>query len=109
MQSQFTSPDARPLLTIYRQKDRNTELVALTCDGKAVAQLSRRQYVVLELTPGPHSCGIETQTPVQVMAKPGEEYYIRVGPRLLSAGWTMKLVPNGEGEDGMATAEMISK
>ena len=57
----------------------------------------------------PHSCGIETQTPVQLTAKPGEEYYIRVGPRFLSPGWDMKLVPNGEGEDGMATAVMISK
>src|SRR5205807_1406546 len=71
MQPQFTPPDSRPLLTIYRQKDRNTELVALSCDGKEVAQLSRRQYVILELTPGIHSCGIETQTPVQLTAKPG--------------------------------------
>jgi hypothetical protein len=109
MQSQFPPPDSRPLLTFYREKDRSTELASLSCDGKTVAQLARRQFVLLELDQGTHTCTVGDNGSLEVKAQPAEEYYIRIGPRLLSQGWDIKLVANGEGEDGMATAEMISQ
>jgi hypothetical protein len=109
VREQLPATDSQALLTIYRTKDRRKDLAGITCDGAPMSRIGRRQYIVLEFAPGTHSCRVETEQPIQLIVKPGEDYFILVRPRLLTAGWELKQVSPGEGEDGTSASEMVIK
>ena len=104
-QAQLPISASTAVLTIYRTKDDHHSQVLVSCDGKQVAQIGERQYAVVELAPGHHSCQIAAEKALTITAAVSEEYFIHLQPRMFG-GWELKLVSASEGEDGIAGAEM---
>ena len=104
-QAQLPISASTAVLTIYRTKDDHHSQVLVSCDGKQVAQIGERQYAVVELAPGHHSCQIAAEKALIITAAVCEEYFIHLQPRMFG-GWELKLVSASEGEDGIAGAEM---
>ena len=104
-QAQLPISTSTAVLTIYRTKDDHHSQVPVSCDGKQVAQIGERQYAVVELAPGAHSCQIAAEKALTITAAVSEEYFIHLQPRMFG-GWELKLVSASEGEDGIAGAEM---
>lgn len=96
------------MLTVFRTNDHNHESASVSCDGKPMPAITSRQYTILELQPGPHSCTVESGNHVELMTESGEEYFLRLRPRMLSVGWELDRASQGEGEDGMAQGRMVT-
>jgi len=105
-QAQLPLSGAAALVTIYRTDDHSHDLVTVLCDGERVAQIGERQYASKELAPGSHSCQVEGEKALAIVAVGGEEYYARLHPRDSGKNWELKLVTAVEGENAVATAEM---
>jgi hypothetical protein len=96
------------MLVVFRTNDHNHESASVSCDGKSIPAIPTRQYTILELQPGSHSCTVEPGNHVELMTESGEEYFLHLRPRMLSADWELDRVSQGEGEDGMSQGRMLT-
>src|SRR5262249_27729925 len=106
-QSRFPMPNSTALLTIYRVKGHKEKRLDVVCDGKAAGQLGERQYLVLDLGPGMHSCQTEKFDPFEFSVSAGREYYLYLRSHALTDKWTFESVETPVGEDGIAEAELV--
>ncbi len=96
------------MLSIYRIQDHKSGQHAVSCDSQEPTQIGERQYVVLALTAGQHSCQVDKEEPLVVNVHAGDEIFAYLHPRALGGGWTLKLVSASEGEAGVAAAKLVS-
>ena len=96
-------------LTIYRKKGQNNSRPTLFCDDKEIAPVGARQYTILALTPGNHTCHVAGQRPLELKANAGEEYFLYLEHRQFADAWQVKLVTSAEGEDAVANLELAGK
>ncbi len=107
-QARFPAPNPQALLSIYRLKGRGGARASITSDGKPAGDVGERQYITLELPPGKHMVAVSGSKPVEITVAGGEEYYLRLNPRGFH-GWELNAVNAFEGEDGVASAELVQK
>ena len=96
-------------LTIYRKKGQKDSRPRLFCDDKEIASLGAQQYTTLDLTPGNHSCYVEGQHSIELVASAGEEYFLHLRHRAFVGAWQVKIVTSAEGEDAVANLERAGK
>jgi hypothetical protein len=104
----FPQPNSTGLLTIYRMKGQKDQQIKVSCDEKELGQLQVRQYFVLELEPGTHSCRAEKNDPLEFPVSVGAEQYLYLHSHGLTGKWTLDLVDSPVGEDGMAECELVA-
>jgi hypothetical protein len=107
-QAQLPKLNSGAMLSIYRSQDHKSVQRAVSCDSQEPIQIGERQYVVLALSAGQHSCQVDKEEPLVVNAHAGDEIFAHLHPRSLGGGWLLKLVSASEGEAGVAAAELVS-
>ena len=107
-QAQLPKLNSGALLSIYRTQDHKSAQHSVSCDNTESIQLGERQYVVLTLAAGQHSCQVDKEEPLVINVHAGDEMFAHLHPRAFGRGWDIKLVSAAEGEAGVAAAEMIS-
>lgn len=90
-------------VTIYRKKGQGDTLLQIRCDGKEAGRIGARQYVLVELAPGKHSCQAEQRYSLEIDVSAGDEYYIQIRPH--GDGWELRQVSVSEGEDDIIKSE----
>lgn len=100
-------PNETALVMVYRTKGQEDKQPHVYCDSKEVGRLGNRQYVVVEMDPGKHSCRPDQGETLEFSVAGGEEYYLYLKFGVLAGNWKLSLVNNLEGEDGVAAADPI--
>jgi hypothetical protein len=108
-QTQLPAANENALVMIYRTKGQKEIQPRISCDAKEVGPLGMREFVSLELPPGEHSCGVNTEDPFAFTAEGGKEYYLYLQYATLSGKWKLSLVDRLEGEDGVEQAYPATK
>jgi hypothetical protein len=107
-QAQLPRMNSGAMLSIYRNQDHKSVQRAVSCDSQEPTRIGERQYVVVALAAGQHSCQVDKEEPLVINVHDGEEIFVHLHPRPLGGGWTLKLVPAAEGEAGVAAAKLVS-
>jgi hypothetical protein len=107
-QAHLPKLNSEAMLSIYRSQDHKSVQRVVSCDSQEPTQLGERQYVVLRLSAGQHSCQVDKEEPLAINVHAGDEIFAHLHPRTLGGGWTLKLVSASEGEAGVAAAELVS-
>jgi hypothetical protein len=107
-QAQLPRLNSGAMLSIYRGQDHKSAQRAVSCDSQEPTQIGERQYVVLALSAGQHSCQVDKEEPLAINVRAGDEIFAHLHPRALGGGWTLKLVSASEGEAGVAAAQLVS-
>lgn len=107
-QAQLPKLNSGAMLSIYRNQDHKSVQRAVSCDGQEPMQIGERQYVVMALAVGQHSCQVDKEEPLVINVRAGDEVFAHLHPRPLGRGWTLKLVSATEGEAGVAAARLVS-
>jgi hypothetical protein len=107
-QAQLPKLNSGAMLSIYRSQDHKSVQCAVSCDSQEPTRIGERQYVVVALSAGQHSCQVDKEDPLVINVRDGEEIFAHLHPRPLGGGWTLKLVSASEGEAGVAAAKLVS-
>jgi len=107
-QAQLPKLNSVAVLSIYRTQDHKSDKHAVSCDNQEPTRIGERQYVVLSLAAGQHSCQVEKEEPLVIHVRAGDEIFALLHPRAFGGGWTLKLVSADEGEAGVAASALIS-
>jgi hypothetical protein len=106
-QAQLPKMNSGAVLSIYRTQDHKSAH-SVSCDNTESTQLGERQYVMLTLAAGQHSCQVDKEEPLVINVHAGDEMFAHLRPRAFGGEWALKLVSAAEGEAGIAAAEMVS-
>ncbi len=107
-QAQLPKLNSGAMLSIYRSQDHKSVQRAVSCDSQEPTQIGERQYVVLALSDGQHSCQVDKEEPLVINVRAGDEIFVHLHLRALGGGWTLKQVSASEGEAGVAASELVS-
>jgi hypothetical protein len=107
-QAQLPKLNSGAMLSIYRSQGHKSVRRTVSCDSQEPTQIGERQYVVLALSAGQHSCQVDKEEPLVINVRAGNEIFAHLRPQALGGGWTLKLVSASEGEAGVAAAELVS-
>jgi hypothetical protein len=108
-QALLPAPNLNATLTIYRKKGQRDSHPQLLCDDKKIASLDERQYAVLNLASGAHTCHVVGHRAFELNANAGEEYFLQLQHREFADVWELKLVTTAEGEDAIADLELAGE
>jgi hypothetical protein len=90
---------------IYRTKGQKDRHPRFYCDAKEIGQIDSRQYLLIQMDPGKHSCRAEQGDALEFDVVSGEEYYLDAKFGSWAGNWKLSLVNKLEGEDGVGAAE----
>ena len=93
------------LVMIYRTKGQKDQHPRFYCDSKEIGQIGSRQYLLMQMDPGKHSCRAERGDALEFDVTGGEEYYLDAKFGSWAGNWKLSLVNKLEGEDGVGAAE----
>lgn len=104
-QARLPIPNQAGLVMIYRTKGQKDQHPRFYCDSKKIGQIGSRQYLLIQLDPGKHSCRAEQGNELEFDVASGEEYYLDAKFGSWAGNWKLSLVNKLEGEDGVGAAE----
>lgn len=104
-QARLPIPNEAGLVMIYRTKGQKDQHPRFFCDSKEIGQVSSRQYLLIQMDPGKHSCRAEQGNALEFDVASGEEYYLDAKFGSWAGNWKLSLVNKLEGEDGVGAAE----
>ena len=104
-QARLPVPNEAGLVMVYRTKGQKDQHPRFYCDSKEIGQIGIRQYVIIQMEPGKHSCRAEQGEALEFDVAPGEEYYLDAKFGSFLGHWKLSLVNKLEGEDGVGAAE----
>lgn len=104
-QARLPLPNEAGLVMIYRTKGQKDQHPRVYCDSKEIGQIGSRQYLMMQMDPGKHSCRAEQGNALEFDVASGEEYYLDAKFGSWAGNWKLSLVNKLEGEDGVGAAE----
>lgn len=104
-QARLPLPNEAGLVMIYRTKGQKDQHPRFYCDSKEIGQIGARQYLLIQMDPGKHSCRAEQGNALEFDVASGEEYYVDAKFGSWAGNWKLSLVNKLEGEDGVGAAE----
>ncbi|HEY6944500.1 MAG TPA: hypothetical protein VI431_05115 [Candidatus Acidoferrum sp.] len=104
-QARLPMPNEAGLVMIYRTKGQKDQHPRFYCDSKEMGQIGSRQYLLIQMDPGKHSCRAEQGDALEFDVTSGEEYYLDAKFGSWVGNWKLSLVNKLEGEDGVGAAE----
>lgn len=104
-QARLPIPNEAGLVMIYRTKGQKDQHPRFYCDSKEIGEIGSRQYRLIQMDPGKHSCRAEQGNALEFDVASSEEYYLDAKFGSWAGNWKLSLVNKLEGEDGVGAAE----
>jgi len=95
--------NAPVVITVYQIKEKASKPFSVECDGRPLGSVGPQHFLIFNLLPGAHTCGLHDYPMRGLTAESGGEYFLRIIPM----DGTLKTISVGEGEDSIVGMEAI--